>query len=76
MSSDKVDQNDLALPIIQHQISLEDLLLSDNGVMEKICSYLNLADTNSFVSCTKKINEKFRDDLLIWRRLARLITYI
>jgi hypothetical protein len=80
-SSDKLDQNgptvnDLALPIIQHQISLEDVLLTCPGVMESICSYLNLADTNSFVSSTKKINTVYKDNTLIWRRHARLITHI
>ncbi len=78
-NSDKVDQIDPTTdlvnpdPVLEDPSSLEDVLLTRPGVMEQICSYLNLADTNSFVSCTKKINEKYKDDTLIWRRHARFI---
>jgi hypothetical protein len=75
-NSDKVDQIDPTTDLVNPDPILEDVLLTRPGVMEQICSYLNLADTNSFVSCTKKINEKYKDGTLIWRRHARFITYI
>jgi hypothetical protein len=78
-NSDKVDQIDPTtdlvnpVPILEDPSSLEDLLLSNDGVMEKICSYLNLADTKNFVCCTKKLYTEYKDDTLIWRRHARFI---
>ncbi len=79
MSCDKVDQIDPTTdlvnpdPILEDPSSLEDVLLTRPGVMKSICSYLNLADTISFVSCTKKLYTEYKDDTAIWRRHARFI---
>jgi hypothetical protein len=78
-SSDKVDQIDPTKgsdPVLEDPSSLEDVVLTRTGVMKSVCSYLNLADTISFVSCTKKLYTEYKDDTLIWRRHARLKTHI
>jgi hypothetical protein len=78
-NSDKVDLIDPTTdlvnpdPVLEDPSSLEDLVLTRTGAMKSICSYLNLADTIRFVSCTKKLYTEYKDDTLIWRRHARFI---
>ncbi len=84
MSEEEVlSQHEMADPIIEETTptpekydptvkeDLADLVVRIHPVMEKICRYLNLADTCRFIRTTKRSYEKYKNDSTIWKRLVR-----